>query len=51
MAALVYLILMTPVTFIATYVVDVYGPSRAIKLGLFLTLLGGWLRVFVNNFF
>jgi hypothetical protein len=43
--------LMTPVTFIATYVVDVYGPSKAIKLGLLLTLLGGWIRVFVNDYF
>lgn len=36
---------------LANYVLDKNGASFGIKIGLVLTLLGAWIRIFINDFF
>lgn len=49
--SLAFMFLLPTVTPFANYVLDKFGYSNGVKIGLIFTVLGGWSRVFVNDFF
>ncbi len=48
MAALIFLIVMPIGTILANYLMDKYGMSKSIKLGLCLSVIGAWVRLFIG---
>ncbi len=49
--ALVFLFVTPFVTFIGNFWIDKYGMGSALRIGVSLTLVGGWIRLLVNNAF
>jgi MFS transporter, FLVCR family, feline leukemia virus subgroup C receptor-related protein len=50
-SALFYLVLYMPFNFPSNYILDKYGIKVGIILGTVLTLVGAWIRIFVNHNF
>lgn len=50
-SALFYLILYLPANFPSNYILDKYGIRVGVTLGTVLTLIGSWIRIFVNDSF
>jgi fucose permease len=38
------------VTFPANFLIEKYGMSSSTKVGLVLTIIGAWIRVYVNDY-
>ena len=51
MSQLLYLITLPVATPVANYVIDSFGMSTSIKIGMILTILGAWAKIFINDFF
>ena len=51
MSSYLYLVLIPFVTPLVNYVIDKYGMSISVKIGLIFTLFGSWLKVAVNEYF
>ena len=49
--ALFYLILYTPVTLPSNYILDKYGIRVGLTFGMVATLIGAWVKIFINNSF
>ena len=50
-SALFYLVLYMPFNFPSNYIVDKYGIKVGMALGTVLTLIGAWVKIFVNQSF
>ena len=51
MSSYLYLVTMPFVTPLANYVIDKYGMSTSVKIGICFTVFGSWLKVGVNEYF
>ena len=49
--ALFYLILYTPITLPSNYILDKYGIRVGLTFGMIATLIGAWVKIFINNSF
>ena len=49
--SLVYLIVYLPINFPSNYVIDSYGPRVGVSIGVALTLVGLWVKCFINSQF
>lgn len=50
-SALFYLVLYMPFNFPSNYIVDKYGIKVGMTIGTVLTLIGAWVKIFVNQSF
>ena len=50
MSSYLFLVIIPFVTPLANYMIDKYGMSISVKIGLIFTLFGSWLKVGVNEY-
>ena len=51
MVSLIYMIIFIPVNFPSNYIVDTYGSRVGVWIGVILTVLGMWMKIFINSGF